>query len=241
MTRSPNLHISVDSADVSNGLSVPAAVAARLREAIFSGELAGGALLRQEEISQLFSVGRPPVREALTLLEAEGLVLSRPRRGFVVANLNLSEIEEIFEIRGMLEERAAYLAAQRRTLDDVTAMENLVRKMERTKIRNLDDAIAFSLLNRDFHDLIHGVSGRKIMAHVMLGLRNKVERFVRLGCMISGNLDAVNLDHSLILDAFRAGDAERMSALCKEHVRTTGERLIHALGQNAQMPNGEIS
>ena len=156
MTRSPNIEITVTKADIDMRGGVPASVAARLREAIISGEIPAGTLLRQEEISQLFRVGRPPVREALTLLDAEGLVISRPRRGFAVAPLDPNDVEEIFDIRMLLEERAAHFAAQRRTLEDVNVMEKLIHKMEQSKISSSDEAIAFSLVNREFHDLIHG-------------------------------------------------------------------------------------
>jgi DNA-binding GntR family transcriptional regulator len=191
-------------------------------------------LLRQEEISQLFRVGRPPVREALTLLDAEGLVVSRPRRGFAVAPLDPNEVEEIFDIRMLLEERAAHFAAQRRTFEDVNAMEKLIHAMEQSRISNSDEAIAFSLINREFHDLIHKVSGRPVTATIMLGLRNKVERYIRLGGLIAGNLEQVNRDHRMIFEAFRDADAERMAVLCREHIRSTGKRLVAALNANQQ-------
>jgi DNA-binding GntR family transcriptional regulator len=232
MTRSPNLGITVSPADFDTHGGVPAAVAARLREAIISGELPAGTLLRQEEIGQLFRVGRPPVREALTLLDAEGLVVSRPRRGFAVAPLDPADVEEIFDIRMLLEERAAYFAAQRRTLEDVAAMEKLILTMEQSRISNSSEAVAFSLINREFHDLIHKVSSRPVTASVMLGLRNKVERYVRLGGLIAGNMEQVNRDHRMIFEAFRDADAERMAALCREHIRSTGKRLVAALSTN---------
>jgi DNA-binding GntR family transcriptional regulator len=234
MTRSPNIEITVTKADIDMRGGVPASVAARLREAIISGEIPAGTLLRQEEISQLFRVGRPPVREALTLLDAEGLVISRPRRGFAVAPLDPNDVEEIFDIRMLLEERAAHFAAQRRTLEDVNVMEKLIHTMEQSKISSSDEAIAFSLVNREFHDLIHRVSGRPVTASVMLGLRNKVERYIRLGGLIAGNLEQVNRDHRMIFEAFRDADAERMAVLCREHIRSTGKRLVAALNASQE-------
>jgi DNA-binding GntR family transcriptional regulator len=229
MTRSPNIAITVSEADIDMRGGVPASVAARLREAIISGEIPAGTLLRQEEISKLFRVGRPPVREALTLLDAEGLVVSWPRRGFAVAPLDPADVEEIFDIRMLLEERAAYFAAQRRTPEDVAAMEKLLHAMEQSRISNSDEAVAFSLINREFHDLIHKVSGRPVTASVMLGLRNKVERYIRLGGLIAGNLEQVNRDHRMIFEAFRNSEPERMAVLCREHIRSTGKRLMAVL------------
>lgn len=229
MTRSPGIEISVAPNDIDMRGGVPAAVATRLRDAIVSGEIPAGSLLRQEEISRLFQVGRPPVREALTLLEAEGLVVSRPRRGFAVAPLDPNDVEEIFDVRMLLEERAAFFAAQRRTTEDINAMEKLLHTMERSKISNSQEAVAFSLVNREFHDLIHRTSGRPVTANMLLGLRNKVERYIRLGGLIAGNLEQVNRDHRMIFEAFQDGDAERMAALCREHIRSAGKRLVAAL------------
>jgi DNA-binding GntR family transcriptional regulator len=239
MTRSPGIDISVSRDDIDMRGGVPAAVATRLRDAIICGEIPAGSLLRQEEISQLFKVGRPPVREALTLLEAEGLVVSRPRRGFAVAPLDPNDVEEIFELRMLLEERAAYFAAQRRNVDDVDAMGRIVHQMEHSKISNSQQAIAFSLANREFHDLIHRTSGRPVTASMLLGLRNKVERYVRLGGLISGDHEQVNRDHRMIFEAFRDGDAERMAALCREHIRSAGKRLVRVLNVNKGKPEQE--
>jgi len=232
MTRSPSIEIAVSPHDLDTRGGIPAAIATRLRDAIISGELPAGSLLRQEEIGQLFQAGRPPVREALTLLEAEGLVVSRPRRGFAVAPLDPADVDEIFDIRMLLEERAAYFAAQRRSAEDITEMERLILAMEGTTISNSQDAAVFSLINRDFHQLIHRTSGRPQTSSLLLGLRNKLERYIRLGGLISGNPEQVNRDHRMIFEAFRDGDSDRMSVLCREHIRSAGKRLIAVIKAN---------
>lgn len=241
MTRSPGIEIAVAPNEMDMRGGIPAAIARRLRDAIISGELPAGSLLRQEEIGQLFQVGRPPVREALTLLEAEGLVISRPRRGFAVAPVDPSDVEEIFDIRMLLEERAAYFAAQRRRLEDVTEMERLIVTMERARISNAKDAVAFSLVNRDFHQLIHRTSGRPQTASMLLGLRNRLERYIRLGGLISGDPEQVNRDHRMIYEAFRDGDADRMSVLCREHIRSAGKRLVAVLKANQEETAGKAT
>jgi DNA-binding GntR family transcriptional regulator len=138
-------------------------------------------------------------------------------------------VEEIFDVRMLLEERAAYFAAQRRTTEDIDNMEKLIDAMERSKISNSQESGAFSLINREFHGLIHRTSGRPVTAGTLLGLRNKVERYIRLGGLIAGNLEKVNRDHRMIFEAFREGDAERMALLCREHIRSAGKRLAAAL------------
>ncbi|MGX9963519.1 GntR family transcriptional regulator [Roseomonas sp. F4] len=231
MTRAPYLDLPPQPPGPLEQGGLPDFVAARLREAILSGAIEAEALLRQEDIGQRFGVSRPPVREALRQLEAEGLVVSRPRRGYVVARLYPSEIAEIFDIRMVLEAQAAEHAARKRTAEDLRAMEALVAQMELIRIESAEDGLRFSLLNREFHDRICRAGGRRFSGQVLATLRNQVERYVRLGSALVGNVDRVNREHRAILEACRAGDAEQMAALSLAHVRETGQRLLAGLEQ----------
>src|SRR3954447_676429 len=151
-----------------------------LRATILSGSLAPGDALRQEQIASELGVSRAPVREALMWLEKEGLILLRPRRGFVVASLDCDEIQDIFEIREMLEGYAGYLAAQQRTEEDVAALAELVESM--AKITSSDPAAIaqWASLNRAFHARLFDASGRKHLCRMTFLLRDSVERYVRL-------------------------------------------------------------
>lgn len=230
MTRAPYLNLpSMPPEQPNHPGGLPDFVAARLRDAILSGAIEAEALLRQEDIGQRFGVSRPPVREALRQLEAEGLVVSRPRRGYVVARLDLSEIAEIFDIRMLLEAQAAEHAALKRSEADLRAMEDLVVQMEQIRIESAEDGQRFALLNRDFHARICEAGGRRFSGQVLVTLRNQVERYVRLGSAMVGNVDRVNREHRAILEACRAGDPARMAALSLSHVQETGRRLLAGL------------
>src|ERR1700758_3320099 len=91
----------------------------RLRDGILTGTFPPGSVLRQEELSPRFGASRVPLREAMTRLEVEGLVVLRPRRGYAVLSLDRSEIQEIFELRAAVEEHLASVAAQSRTDNDI--------------------------------------------------------------------------------------------------------------------------
>ena len=101
-----------------------------LREMILSGELHAGQALRQEEIARRLGISRLPIREALNRLATEGLVELKPRRGFYVASLNIDEIEDIFEMRAMLEARAGHLATERMTAADADAVDRCVAELD---------------------------------------------------------------------------------------------------------------
>lgn len=232
MTHGPYLQLPPQPiTDAAGFPSLPDYVASRLRDAILSGDIPAEALLRQEDVGQRFGVSRPPVREALKRLEAEGLVVSRPRRGYVVAPLDPTDVEEIFEIRMLLEERAAYIAAQRRTEADIQAAEAVLVAMEDLPAGTAEGAVAFVQHNRRFHDCIHRASGRRQLAEVMVTLRNKVERYIRVGSMIANSRAQVNREHRAIFEAFRDGDAERLALLSRLHVHDAGARLVRGLRQ----------
>src|SRR5262249_25779707 len=215
-------------------MTLPDAVYTRLRDTILAGAIEAGAPLRQEEVAQGLGVSRVPVREALKRLEAEGLVAQRPRRGYVVAALDPEAIEDIFDIRMMLEERAGFLATLRRTRADIDAMERLLRAMDGMSIKNAADVHLFAERNRAFHNRLNETSGRAHLCRVLLVLRNNVERFIRVGALIAGNIEHVQTEHHAIVDAFRRGDAEEVGRLCREHCRHTCERLVARLRQERE-------
>ena len=206
--------------------SLPDYVADRLRAAILGGHIAAGTPLRQEDIAQQLGASRPPVREALRLLEGEGLVALSPRRGYIVASLSVAEVAEIFDIRERLEEHAAELAADRRTRKDVTDVGALLTEMEALDERELG---RFASANHAFHARIFQVANRPRLLRMMLSLRETVERYVRLGGALSADMPTVRAEHRAIFAAFQAGDATTLGRLSRAHVAGTGRRLLAAL------------
>jgi DNA-binding GntR family transcriptional regulator len=209
--------------------SLPAYVAEHLREAILSGAIPPDALLRQEDIAGRLGVSRPPVREALKQLEAEGLAQSRPRRGYVVAALDPRDIAEIFEIRALFEERIGQAAARHRSDADIAAVEAAVAAMEALPAGTPEGGQGFSEHNRHFHDRIRAASGRRVMGELLGVLGNRVERYIRLGGQIANSRDQVNREHRDILAALREGDGDRLGLLLRLHAHDTGARLLRSL------------
>jgi DNA-binding GntR family transcriptional regulator len=239
-----NLHFSQELTEMTSPLSrsLNDTVASRLpslaevayievRDAILSGALKAGETIGQQEIALQIGTSRVPLREALQRLEAEGLVVLRPRRGYIVTSLDPDEIKDIFEIRMMLEERAGYLATQRATPQDVADLEQLLHTMDDISVTNAEEAARFANQNRAFHDRLFQGSGRPQLCRLMAMLRTNVERYIRIGAMIAGNLDRVRDDHYQIFYAFKRGDALTVARLCREHCEATCERLIARLAQ----------
>ena len=203
----------------------------QVKEAILRGELAAGQPLGQEELAGRIGTSRVPLREALQRLDAEGLVMLRPRRGYIVTSLDPDEIRDIFDIRMLLEERAGYIATLNATSEDIAAVEELLFAMEGMKVRNAADAMLFVERNRAFHTRLYAPSERAQLCRLMTVLRANVERYIRIGAQIAGNLKRVSFEHHQIFNAFKRRDAQTVGRLCREHCAATGERLIERLAR----------
>lgn len=215
--------------DLSAAISVVSYVHVELKERILSGALGPGDALLQERLADELKVSRAPVREALKLLEAEGLIIFRPRRGFIVTDLSAAEIEEIFDIRAMLEGRAGYLAAKKRSEVDIREVRALLDEMKRIKIRTSEDLAQWAKVNRDFHARIFASSGRQHLSRMTNMLRDTVERYVRVDAATPGRIKEAATEHDAIFQAFEQGNAVVCEKLTREHCEHTCRRLIAAL------------
>src|ERR1700752_1799186 len=106
-------------------------VAAQLRERIFAGELMPGTFLDEVRLAELLRISRTPLREALKVLTAEGLVRHEPRRGCFVNEVTEQDLDEIFPVLALLEGRCAYEAAQNASDADLRALEDMHDKLQR--------------------------------------------------------------------------------------------------------------
>lgn len=209
--------------------SLPDLAYDHLRREILAGTLTGGSPLRQHEIASQLGVSPLPVREALRRLEVEGWVVLRPRRGYVVASLSRGEIEEVFEIQGMLEGRAAFYATQRRTPKDIEALEERLAQLDRLLGAERLDLEAFGRANAAFHEQLFEASGRSYYCRILRTLRNTAERYARVGASMLHDLHDSQAEHNAILEAFRSGDAPDVARLCLAHRENTRERLLSSL------------
>ena len=168
--------------------SLPDTIYSALREAVLSGVYHPGQALRQEALAKQFQASRVPVREALKRLEAEGLVVLKPRRGFVVTSLDINEIEEVFQLRMVLEEHAAYVATVARTESDVVEVGTLLEALDNTPIDDAKGIAQWASLNRQFHSRLIASSGRQHLGKITKMLRDMVETYVRVEVSMTGDL-----------------------------------------------------
>lgn len=212
--------------------NLPDLAYAALREAIVRGRLDFGQPLRQEELAAELGISRLPLREALCRLEAEGLVIMRPRRGYIVADFSRAEIEEVFAIRALLEAEAGRRATERRTPADVRALKALLRTLEEAGLARPLDPEAFATANTAFHDHFIEHGGGPLITRMLRVLRASAERYTRLSVSLSSEIAHSQGEHRAIARAYAAGDAAEVGRLLDLHCRNTGQRLL------AHLPEG---
>ncbi|MEQ9811838.1 MAG: GntR family transcriptional regulator [Azospirillaceae bacterium] len=228
----PNAAITLSTIDPSRAQSLPELAYRELREAIISGRVTPDTVLTQERIASQLGISRLPVREALRRLEAEGLVLSRPRRGFVVASVRRSEVIDIFELRAVLEARAGMLATMRRTEEDVVELRRILEEMEDALNERTMSAEQFAELNGQFHGMLSTPDNRPHLARAVRVARGAGERYTRMSVALSEDLAPSAKEHRQIFDAYAEGDAKRVAKLCEAHCIATGQRLVANLKLN---------
>lgn len=213
--------------DTGDENAVESAVRA-LRRMIFDGQLRGNQPLRQDDLANRLGTSRHPIREALGRLGGEGLVTFRARRGYVVTALDPSEVNEIFEMRAVLEEHAGYFAALNRTSEDVTKVEEMLLAMKQIDKPNSDKMALWSASNREFHSRLFAASGRKHLCRTIGSLRDTVESYIRTTVAEQSLSDAWKA-HEEIFEAFRDADALQLARLSRRHVRHSAETLLERL------------
>lgn len=213
--------------------SLPRLLYEQLRGHILVGTLKAGQVLRQEELARSFNVSRVPLREALSQLEADGLIESRPRRGYAVTSLDTDEIVEVFDLRMLVEEHAGRIAAHSRTPADIAEVERLVAEMEQLDPGASDHRNRWTLLNYEFHLRIIESTRRKRLSRIAGTLRSTVEPYVSVELDLTGNAEAALREHREMLEALRAGDADGLAELSRQHVGSTARRLLKGLRAKA--------
>ena len=198
-----------------------------LREQILIGELLPGTEIRQEVLARQFGTSRIPIREALSRLQAEGLIILRPRRGFAVTSLNQSEIIEIFELRMAVEEHAMRIATKERTPTDVSEVEALVEAMEApAEAPSLRYLQQWMSTNRHFHTRLIECAHRKRVSEVALNLRDAIEPYMRIEANFNRQVGYANVEHRKIFEAFKRKDSEAAARISRKHCESTLKRLL---------------
>ena len=190
-----------------------------LRRAILNGELPGGTRLVQADIAKQLNVSTTPVREALRDLTTEGLVEFDAHRGGIVHEPDLAELDEIIELRGVLEPVSARRAVER--IDEATLAR--AREIHEAMVIE-DDLTAWIDLNRRFHRLHHAAAGSPRLLAMIAGLQDATAVYLSRAARYHSEIrERGQQDHLAILDALERRDGERLAGLLLRHIQLPRE------------------
>ena len=198
-------------------------VAERLRQRIFAHELTPGDWIDEQKLAEQYGISRTPLREALKVLAAEGLVDLKPRRGCYVTEISRQDIDDIFPLMAMLEGRCAFIAVQLAKPADIRDLKAIHEKLELAAKESRIDA--FFEANQEFHRRIQELTNNRWLLSVIQDLR-KVLKLSRLHSLsLEGRLQQSLEEHRVIMAAFEAGDAGKAEKSMHDHLLYGREAL----------------
>jgi len=191
-------------------------VAERLREQIFSHELAPGSWLDEQNLAAAFGISRTPMREAIKVLASEGLVTTKMNKGAYVTEVDRRDLEQIFTVLSLLEGQAAKETAIKATEDQLTQLDNLHHRLEKAAADR--DTGQFFEINVKFHELIQEIAGNKWMNGVIEDLRKVLKLQRRDSLSRSGRLLSSLVEHREILQAILKRDPQAAELAMRKHL-----------------------
>lgn len=196
-------------------------IAQTLRDAILQGHIGIGVQLKQEALAKQFGVSRIPIREALSKLEAQGLVRHVARQGSVVASKSIEELVEILDIRIALETRALRLSLPGLTDADYDAAEAVLQRYEASDVPR-----DWAELNLEFHNILYRACNRPILLRMIADTVKGIDIHLRVLQSYSVGRKSSMADHADILHACQAGDAQAAISLLEAHIAHTQRALL---------------
>jgi DNA-binding GntR family transcriptional regulator len=191
-----------------------------LQQAIYNGQLKSGERLTEKKIAEELGVSRTPVREALYRLASSGLIKMIPHRGFIVSRWSLKEIEDVLELRSVLEVFAVKLAIDHIQSKDIVEFKKLIKQMEEA-VSNKDN-IKTSSLNTLFHDKIIFLSNNTALLEAIEPIKSKIYHFRIISIYSDHRLEESFNEHKEILDAIINKDTTLAQKLVEQHINKVG-------------------
>lgn len=202
-------------------------VADILAERILAGELAPGARIKQDELAEELETSRIPVRDALRMLEARGLVTMRANAGARVASLTRRDLEVSYEIRERIEPLLLADSVPNLTAEDIADLRAVMERNE--GVTDVDEAIA---LGREFHWISYRRHTTPLLAQIVERVWDTTQSYRRAYmklAMASGNGEGSrthDIEHRLLFDAIAKREVETAQAALVMHIRRTRTGLV---------------
>lgn len=210
----------------------------QIQEWIITGRFKPGQQIKEENVSQRLEISRPPVREALKMLEATGLVIRKPRRGVFVPLLTRKDVWEIYTLKAALYELVTELAMEVISGSQVQELETLVNEMEEIVAKDRVDILQYQKLHKTFHNRLMQIAGNVRLKNFAANLHNQVTPFSYKSLQKKDHLLSSVHYHRQIIEAIKTGDRFSACRLMKQHVM---DALLVFHDLEDAVPEGTVS
>lgn len=199
-------------------------VAEILREKIFSHELEPGSWIDESSLTEQLGISRTPLREAIKVLSAEGLITMKLRRGAYVTEVTSQDLHHIFQVLALLESQAAKDVALKANDHQLEILDAIHTKLEKSAADR--DMERFFDINQEFHDKLIEISGNEWMRRVIQDLRKVLKLKRKTSLSKQGRLEQSLLEHRQILTALITRNPNQAETLMKNHLKQGEEAAI---------------
>lgn len=189
----------------------------KLRQAILRGELVPGQRLMEIQLAEQLGVSRTPVREAIRMLEQDGLAIMIPRRGAIVAKISGKNLKDVLEVRQALEELAVQLSCLRMEEDDFTALRDANGEFAETI--DGEDIVKMAEADEHFHDIIYQASDNMRLVQLEMQMREQMYRFRIEHLKEKTKRHALVEGHREIMEALRRRDSDAATKAIRSHIK----------------------
>ena len=194
-----------------------------LRQAILKGELEPGERLMEIQLAERLGVSRTPIREAIRMLEQEGLAVTTPRKGAEVAKMTLKDMEDVLEIRDALDELAVRIACQKISDEQLKQLEDMKELFEKSTQTGNVKKIAEADVT--FHDVIYEATGNPKLVTLLNNLREQVYRYRVEYIKDPKNYPTLIAEHEAILESLKNRDVKNAVEAMHVHVANQAEAV----------------
>ncbi|MFB9886865.1 GntR family transcriptional regulator [Balneatrix alpica] len=203
-------------------------VAEILRDKILTGEIQAGTPLRQDALAKELNVSRIPVREALLLLEAQGLVEFEPHKGATATELSVDTIHELFELRALIECEVLAQAIPHMTELDFKRAEDILTAFDHaldtgTRVEN------WSELNQQLHAALYRAANKPLAMELIDTLNTRSDRYIRMQLLLTKKVEKAEKEHRELLDLCKAKDSKKAVTLLRKHILEAGQAIEELL------------
>ncbi len=197
-------------------------VADRLRGQIFARELEPGAWIDESKLAAEYGISRTPLREALKVLAAEGLVTMKPRRGAYVAEMSRDDVAQIYHLLSLLEADAAGEVARHASAAQLAQLTHLHERLEK-QVRQRD---AFFAANEQFHMALLDIAGNRWRTQIVADLRKVMKLNRHHSLCKQGRLSESLAEHRALMAAITSRESSKAARLMREHFASGFEAAV---------------